>query len=279
MRNWAKAMMLTASAATGLVAGLLGAARAEVTLPPAVIEGLAGAEVAFLGEVHDNAQAHLAQAAALRAAAPKAVVFEMLSPEQAARLTPEARGDVAALGDVLGWEEAGWPDFTIYAPIFAALGEARAYGAAVPREAARGVMQTGIAAAFGTEAVRYGLDQPLGAQEQAARETFQMEAHCNALPEEMLPVMVDIQRYRDAALARAVAQALQDTGGPVAVITGNGHARRDWGAPVYVARALPEAVIFTLGVGEPGGPEGRFDAVIEVPAAEREDPCAAFDKG
>jgi len=167
----------------------------------------------------------------------------------------------------------------MYYPIFTAAPEAAIFGAAVPRVEAREAMETGVAESFGPEAAAYGLSAPLAAEEQAAREAFQFEAHCDALPREMLPAMVDLQRLRDAVLARAALQALEATGGPVAVITGNGHARRDWGAPAAVARVRPDVLQFALGIVEPGGDEGRFDAVDVVPEAEREDPCAAFTKG
>ncbi len=66
-------------------------------------------------------------------------------------------------------------------------------------------MREGAAAVFGAAAARFGLDAPLPEDEQAAREAEQAEAHCGALPAEMLPGMVEAQRLRDAALARAVA--------------------------------------------------------------------------
>ena len=83
-----------------------------------------------------------------------------------------------------------------------------------------------------------------------------MQAHCDALPEDMLPGMVAVQRLRDAVLARAVVRAMDDTGGPVAVITGNGHARRDWGMPAMLARAAPDLDVWVLGQTEEDQPAG-----------------------
>lgn len=109
---------------------------------------------------------------------------------------------------------------------------------------------------------------------------LQRVSHCNALPEEMLPLMVDVQRVRDTMLAAGAAIALEETGGPVVVITGNGHARKDWGAPGLLAAVEEDAIIWALGQGEDGrgDPDGGFDLVESSPPVDREDPCAVFRK-
>lgn len=236
------------------------------------------ADVVFLGEVHDNPHHHQRQAEEVRTRAPAAIVWEMLSPEQATRISPELLSDARALEAALGWADSGWPDFAMYYPIFQASAGARHYGAAVPRDAARAAMQDGVAASFGAEAADFGLDAPLPDDQQSAREALQLAAHCDAMPAEMLPMMVDIQRLRDASLAQAARQAWQETKGPVAVITGNGHARKDWGAPALLAFAAPALTIEALGQGEDGfaAPSGLFDRLASAPSVERPDPCAAF---
>lgn len=252
---------------------------ASPALASSVPEELAGADVLFLGESHDNPDHHERQAGITASVKPAALVFEMLTEDQAASVTPDMMTDRTALEVGLGWADSGWPDFGLYFPIFEAAPGARVYGAGVRREDARAAMGDGIVAWFGAEeAARFGLDQPLPDDQQAARETMQASAHCDALPPEMLPVMVDIQRLRDASLARAADQALAETGGPVVVITGNGHARMDWGAPAYLALARPEAVLRSLGQSEDGTIGGAFDLQADSPGVERDDPCAAFAK-
>ncbi|WP_244430323.1 ChaN family lipoprotein [Roseivivax halodurans] len=239
-----------------------------------------GADIVFLGEQHDNPAHHARQAELVAEIAPTALVFEMLTPDQAAA-APGARGDEASLEAALGWAESGWPDFSLYWPIFAAAPEAAIYGAAVPREAARSAMDGPISDTFGPDAADWGLTETLPDEQQVAREALQAEAHCNALPDEMLPVMVEIQRLRDAVIARAALGALRETGGPVAVITGNGHARLDWGAPSYLGRVAPDVTVASLGQGERahGDPEGEFDLVEIGPDVDRGDPCAEFREG
>jgi uncharacterized iron-regulated protein len=106
---------------------------------------------------------------------------------------------------------------------------------------------------------------------------MQMSAHCDALPADMLPGMVAAQRLRDAHFSRVTLQALDETGGPVVVITGNGHARKDWGMPVYLAAAAPEVTVRTLGQFEDApAADAPFDVTLFSSAAERPDPCLAF---
>ncbi len=237
------------------------------------------ADVILLGEIHDNPTHHAVQAEAVADLAPAALVFEMLTPSQADQVTDDLRGDAAALADALDWDASGWPDFAMYHPIFTAAPEARVYGAAVPRDETGRAMEIGVPRAFGAEADRYGLTTEIEAEQLAQRLNLQMDAHCGALPLDMLPAMIDLQRLRDAVLARAAVAALADTGGPVVVITGNGHARRDWGVPSYLGRVAPEMSVFALGQGEDGAaPEGGFDMILDAPRVERDDPCAVFAK-
>ena len=245
-------------------------------IDPAALDHLPAAQVVVLGEVHDNPQHHLNQARAVRALAPAAVVWEMLTPAQAAAM-PEDRSDAAAVAAALGWEGTGWPDFALYFPIVQAAGAARHYGAGVPRVAAREAFGHGAAAVFGADAARFGLNRPLPVEEAALREADQFAAHCEAMPREMMGGLVEAQRLRDAALARATLQARAETGVPVAVITGSGHARTDWGMPAALAVAAPEVSVLTLGQAESDpGPEAPWDLWIVTEPIERPDPCESL---
>lgn len=237
----------------------------------------AAQDVLILGEVHDNPAHHAFQAERVAELQPAAIVFEMLTPDQASNITPENRASMAKLAAALRWEGSGWPDFSMYYPIFSAAPDAEIYGAQVPRGAARDVRDAGLAQSFSGDAALYGLTEPLPDAQQTDREAMQMAAHCDALPEELLPAMVDIQRLRDAELARAVVSAMRNTGGPVAVITGNGHARRDWGVPSFLQRVAPELDLLVIGQAEAGRAiHGTFDKVVTAEPVDRPDPCAAF---
>jgi len=237
---------------------------------------LRGAEIVILGEVHDNPTHHQNQAQLIAALAPGAVAFEMLSPAQAEIVNnTDDRGD--GLREALGWDDSGWPDWSLYQPLFAALADTRVYGMALPRQEANRAVSEGAAAVFGEGADRFGLTTPLPEAQQAEREAHQLAAHCDMLPAQLLPGMVQAQRLRDAAFSRTALQALEDTGGPVVVITGSGHARRDWGMPAVLAVAAPAVIVASLGQLEAQPEDGApFDTWLVAEPAPREDPCAAF---
>ncbi|NDW53102.1 ChaN family lipoprotein [Aliiroseovarius sp. PrR006] len=229
---------------------------------------VAATDVVILGEVHDNPAHHDRQAEIVQDLAAAALVIEMLEQEDATALA----ADPAAFAD--RWAETGWPDFQMYLPIFL-VHDGPIIGAAVPREVARATYADGVVAHFQGDSVAYGLTEALPEDQQNQRIELQFQAHCEAMPREMMGGMIEVQRLRDATLAAGVVQAVADTGGPVVVITGNGHARRDWGVPAYLARIAPELRVISVGQGEDGvPPEGEFDFVLNAPAPDRPDPCA-----
>lgn len=241
---------------------------AAAEISPDDLARIPAADVVILGEVHDNEQHHQTQALAMGLVKPKAVVFEMLTADQA----EIARSDAAK-----AWADSGWGDFDLYAPIFKAAPQATIYGANLPRAQLKAAVAQGAPSSFGAEAARYGLADALPPEDQAAREAEQAAAHCNALPADLLPGMVQAQRLRDAALARSVVQAMAETGGPVVVITGSGHARKDQGVPAVLALAAPSLSVVSVGQLESDpGPDAPYDFWIVTPPQPRDDPCSGL---
>lgn len=260
------------------------AAALALAAAPVCAEGLPeaalGAGIVVLGEVHDNPAHHAVQAEVVAALSPTAIVWEMMPPDAERLLSGIDLADAEALAQALDWEARGWPDFAMYHPIFLAAPGAAHVGAELPRDEVRAAMSGGAAAVWGEGAELWGLG-PLDPGDLAARLAEQDEAHCSALPEEMLPGMVEVQRLRDATLARAAAIALDTFGAPVVVITGSGHARTDRGVPAALRTARPDIAVWSLGQIEldPGAaadPDLPFDLVLAAPPVPREDPCAAF---
>lgn len=245
----------TSTGTAALVAAVLIAvaptAQAQTpTLPPA--------DVYILGEVHGNPDHHATQAALVAQITPTAVVFEQLSADQAARIGPDTPRDAETLGPLLDWADSGWPDIALYVPIMAA-----------SNAAIRG------AAGEGGDLGPYNLSDPLPLDQQAAREALQAAVHCDALPLDLLPDFVARQRATDAQFAARTLAALEETGGPVVLITGNGHARTDWGVPAAIAFVRPDLRVTSLIQGE--GPTDLPGTVtVQTAPIDRGDPCAAF---
>ncbi len=255
---------------------LSGAAQAR-EIGPDALDNLPVVDVFVLGEVHDNPAHHRNQARALREIEPAAIVFEMLQPQHVDAL-PDDLSDRAAVAAATEWEARGWPDFSMYHPLFTAAPDARIYAGDVPRAVVTAALRDGAAAAFGAEAARFGLTVPYPAEVQEAREAELLAAHCFALPSDAMAGMVEAQRLRDAVLARAALTALEETGGPVVMITGVEHARTDIGVPALIRQAQPGVTVLSIGQVErvPTGRPPHHLWIVTEGVADRGDPCAAF---
>jgi uncharacterized iron-regulated protein len=284
-------MPATAALDHPLAGAVVATADGAALTPEALAGRLSAADVAILGETHDNPEHHAAQAWLVAQTRPAALAFEMIPPRLEGaleRLRAEGADD-AALGAALAWEARGWPDFGMYAPILRAAPDAPATGGAVEREALTAAMRDGAGAAgraaLGAAAALFALDRPLPPEQATAATAEQVAAHCGALPAEMAATMVEAQRLRDAAFAAAALRARALGGdGRVAIIAGSGHARRDRGVPAALATAAPELTVAALALVEVGDADDwrayaegyDVDYLWFTAAAEREDPCAAF---
>ena len=98
--------------------------------------------------------------------------------------------------------------------------------------------------------------------------------------------MAAAQRYRDAHLAEALVKGGEVHGAAV-LFAGNGHVRRDRGAPYYVRQLAPSKALTTVFLAEvdaskkdpaayvPRDPSGKpaVDYVLFTPRVARKDPC------
>lgn len=255
---------------------------------------LEAAPVVLLGETHDNVDHHLLQARLVRAIAAAgrrpALVFEMLKNDQQAAVDAAlARHprDPDALAKAVDWKHGGWPDFSMYRPVFAAGLEAGLpiVAANLPRKEVRDLVAKGKDALDPALRERLAKDEPLPPAVLAGLREEMRESHCGELPEAMLDPLVLAQRARDATIASRMAEAGRERG--AILIAGKGHVRTDRGVPAYLAKDAPGTAVVTVGFLEVD-PEMRepasyakdwgegplpFDWVVFTPAAEREDPC------
>lgn len=245
---------------------------------------LAEARFVVLGEKHDNRRHHVIQAELVeqlgRTGALEAVAFEMLPRDAQIDVTAHVQngGDAGGLAQAVGWSELGWGPWSWYGPIAdAALRHGATIVAAdISRDDARAIHQRGFDALDGDFVTRTGLDQPLDEAERAARVQAMVEAHCGHDLGPMADSMVQVQRARDAMLADRLATLTDD--GQGVLITGNGHALTDQGAPVVLARLAPDAVTISVGLTEvrpewDGVPDADFahDYVWFTPRAKEVD--------
>lgn len=266
----------------------------------ALSEALAGADHVAVGEIHDNPDHHLIQAAIVEAVVAggrkPTLVFEMI-PERLDSvlqtfLASDSR-DAGALGTVLEWEKRGWPDWSIYRPIAdtALRHDLPMIAGDLDRDRIRAVGRKGKSALDPDRITRYGLDQPLAVQSQNALKKILFDGHCGLLPEAALSPMVTVQRARDGALGDAMVSAAAENRDGTVLIAGAGHVRKDWGAPSIVTRLASQAQVLSIALVEVSEGADRiedyqlgsadslpYDFVVFTPRGKREDPCVGLEK-
>jgi uncharacterized iron-regulated protein len=248
---------------------------------------LAGARFVLLGETHDNPDHHRLQGELITALAASgrrpAVVFEMLDPARQAAIDG-FEADVDAFAEQVAWAESGWPEWSLYRPVFAATLAASLpiYAAGLPREETRLFMAEGLAMFDPALVERFGLAEPLPAELQSAWLDEMFASHCEMVPREHLGGMVEIQRLRDVRMADAMLRGAQAQGQAI-LVAGGGHARRDWGVPRLIRAVAAEGETISVGfvaaqadMIDPGEYGDAFDVLVFTPDVEREDPCLAF---
>jgi uncharacterized iron-regulated protein len=272
-----------------LVLSLVGCAhRAVLAAPkqPEWSDRAFSADVVYLGEKHDNPEHHQLQAMVLqnllqRAARP-AVVLEMVDEDEQPKLDALANATTPEqYRDGLAWKERGWPDFSMYAPIFRVVIEhrLRVIAGNAPKAA---VKKLAFGQGDAAELARYGLDVPLAPGAEKSLEDELAASHCGMLPPESLPAMALAQRARDVALAAHARMAPKPAVGPRAVvIAGAGHVRRDRGAPFYAQNSDPKLIQYSIAFLE-GAPDAsdraRYDYVWPTSIANAVDHCKDFGK-
>jgi uncharacterized iron-regulated protein len=250
----------------------------------ALLDLMRGSDCVLLGEHHDNTDHHRLRAELLAALpAPVAVVVEHLPRGATPPLSINLRGTALLLTlQEAGFDARGWR-WPLHEPLFTAIaaGGHRLLGGNLPRELARRTAREG-AGALPAE-LRAAIDAaPLADAARASLVDDLVRGHCGQLPRERVPNMLLAQRGRDAAMALALIDARDKrTTGPVLLLAGNGHVRRDHGVAQLLRRLQPGARVLSVGFVEAGGTAspGGFDLAWSTPAVERADPCAGMSIG
>jgi uncharacterized iron-regulated protein len=297
--SWPQAWRSPLASAHPLVGRIWSAREMRFVTPERFEQALAAAPLVLLGEVHDNVDHHRVQAWAIGVIAARrgpAAVFEQIRTDQRPALDRFAEATARAppqptanrLFELLEWDKSGWPPAEIYAPLFEAA--IRSKTAIVPghppREQVRAVAKSGSGVLEAAEHSRLALDRPLPAEQLDGLLAELESSHCGLMPKSALAGMAEAQRYRDAHLARALADAA-DRYGRAVLAAGNGHVRKDRGVPWHLQRMAPGKSLVSVMLAEVeagkndatdyaearAGAEAVVDYMVFTPPAERTDPC------
>ena len=285
------------------LAGKVWSRHAQAIVGPAQLQqSLQRADIAIVGEIHDNPDHRAVQVLLWRYMRSDArtvpLVMEQISVAQqrgldtftAARADGTSQPALADLKTYLDWEKAGWSGYD-YDPILREVIQSKmplVAGDVAPSDI-RSVAKGGETALTQELRARLALDRPLGAALDKASRDEIAGAHCGMMPASAFAGMAFAQRYRDAHLADATLTAAGQHGAAL-LVAGNVHARYDRGVPWYLTSRAPERNLVTVIVTEvedgvvdpaayvPRDPDGRpaADYVVFTPRASRGDPCEAF---
>ena len=285
-----------------LVGTIHDVARGRTIAPVELNDALVAADFVLLGEQHDNVDHHELQAYLLKelamAGRRPAVAFEQLDLDRqqavdaslTARATAPTRERASALAEAVNWKDSGWPPFDQYRPLFeTAIGAGLEIRAAnLSRAQVRRSNGPEAGAASGPAAKS---EPVLSTEARASLAADIKESHCGYADARMVEAMIEAQRRRDQTMAGVAVDAL---GSPlsksVVLVAGFGHARSDFGVPVYLHRRAPGRRVVSVAFLEvlpdlttpaayarPLHAERLpFDYVIFTPRADDEDPCEKF---
>ncbi|WAP68074.1 ChaN family lipoprotein [Jiella pelagia] len=265
----------------------------------ALIGAARTARYVLLGETHDNPDHHRLQGDIVSDLADQSsdlsLVFEMIPLRLGSALSAfgtQGAGaiDMDGLSDRLEWSERGWPDFSMYRPLFEA---AKREGFAVipgdlDRDVVSSIVQSGVSSLSSEMRSKLSLNGPADPEMVADLMSEVRSAHCGLMPEAALAPMADAQRARDGSLAAAMLDAAK-TGDKAVLIAGAGHVREDRGVPSILERTDPDAETLSVRMLEVDAEDGDpadyglkaeapapYDFTIFTPRADIDDPCEAL---
>jgi uncharacterized iron-regulated protein len=255
---------------------------AAFVTPETLWQRAARARHVILGETHDNPEHHRLQHRALEALAQRGpgrlLAMEQFDAEhQSALDAARAQGaDAERLADAGRFDRKGW-NWPLYRPLveFAVRRGWPLVAANLSRADARAIVSEPSRASLppASPAVREALERDL------------IDGHCGHRPDALrLAGLVEAQRARDARMAQALASSRAAAS---VLVAGSGHARKDVGAPAYLAsRDVVSIAFLEVDAERPQPPDylrefataESFDYLWFTSRHARPDPCAALLK-
>jgi uncharacterized iron-regulated protein len=242
----------------------------------------------LLGEIHDNPAHHQARAVLLQRLLSEqpntVVVMEQMGRDRDAALAQSLSqypGDVEHLLQAGQFDRKAWA-WPLHQPVLdvAVQRAAGVRGGNLERDQVRRIVREGDAA-WPDDLLALRNRTPWGEPQQQTLVQDIQDGHCGAMPNAMLPGMVNAQRARDVAMAQAMLQARREGAQRVVLIAGNGHVRRDVAVPLYLqAAGVAASDIQSVAYLEPGSDAtaAQYDQSERAPPPDRPDPCAAFKR-
>ncbi len=284
------AMTQTGPDGTGhALSGRIWDTRAHDWVSPIELERqLARPRYLLLGEVHDNAEHHRLRrdllAAVVRDGRRRTLAMEQFDREHQAalqRVQNEPTPTPEMLKTAGRFNARGW-NWMLYEPLIRlALAQRLPIVAAnLSRADTFRVSTEGTDAVFDHATIgALHLEQRLPEAARLRLEQVIEEGHCGQAPQNLLSGMVAAQRARDAIMAHTL-----QAHAPAVLIAGNGHVRRDFGVPYYLAQYPRGDDLRVVGFVEvddakqraadyvtAGAPE--YDYIVFTPRVARPDPC------
>ncbi|QBF26611.1 iron(III) ABC transporter [Pseudomonas tructae] len=242
--------------------------------PQQLVERLAGVPRVLVGEQHDNPDHHAVQLWLLRELAKQrpqgSLLMEMLTPDQQPRidaLHAEIAGGAPAndLIQALAWQP-GW-DWSLYGPLVT-------YALRQPYPLlAANLERAQIMQIYTQRPVLEGKASTTRQVQSTLLDDIR-QSHCGLLPEAQMPAMLAVQQQRD----RHMAERLLAAQGPVLLLAGAFHVRKDLGVPLHLddlGSAQGNAVLILAEVGKTVTAE-RADFVWYTAAQAEQDYCASL---
>jgi uncharacterized iron-regulated protein len=228
----------------------------------------------LMGEVHDNPFGHAwrtqALTRAIEAGWRPAIAMEQFDTRYQplldlamATCTDAPCVIAAAVPGKSAWE------WTYYEPVIdlALKYKLPLRAANLSRADAAKVVRGGLSAVFtGPQLRDMGLAVPPHAELMAAQEQAVADGHCGMLPPTLHAPMATAQIARDAVMA----DVMRAAGGPVVLLAGNGHVRKDIGVPQWLG-----APSLSIGFIEGRATTGAYDQAEGMMPIARPDPCEA----
>ena len=227
----------------------------------------------------------------------------------------QAAAAATALAAAVEWDKSGWPSFEQYRPVFET-----AIAAGLPIRAtnlSRSSLMRVLGHAHGSHTPMARTGSPRTAAEAGSTPAIAVplpnrlrdrmaadirDSHCGHADEGMTAMMIEAQRLRDSTMASAVIAATTERSPDVSkragksadhavvLVCGFGHARRDYGVPLYLRamassrRSLSIALLEAVAGAESPADYERafhtdelpFDYLIFTPRTDDEDPCEKF---